>query len=100
MVEHGLVVSVSFAEADDFDNGPVLAAINALVEALKDCAEVSVSISSEYVDDNEEDLVQEDADDEFADDQEDDEADESEHDAEDASEDTDADAEHKEDDLH
>jgi hypothetical protein len=98
MIEHGLVISVSFTEADDFDNGPVLAAINALVEALKDCEEVSVSISSVF--DADTDEVLEYMQNEYAIDQDEDEEDAlSDQDAEDESEDEHSD-EPKEDDLH
>ena len=100
MVEHGLVVSVSFSESEDFDNGPVLAAINALVEALKECDEVSVSISSEYVADSDAYEVLADMENEFAIDQDEDEEDAlSEEGAEEESEDEDSD-ESKEVNLH
>ena len=49
MTEHGLDVNVSYNESDDFDNAVVLSLVNQLVEALRDVEDVNVSITSEYV---------------------------------------------------
>ena len=88
MTEHGLDVNVSYNESDDFDNAVVLSLVNQLVEALRDVEDVNVSITSEYVINEDAEEVLADMESEYTDEDDSEEDESDEDDSEESDEET------------
>jgi len=88
MTEHGLDVNVSYNESDDFDNAVVLSLVNQLVEALRGVEDVNVSITSEYVINEDAEEVLADMESEYTDEDDSEEDESDEEDSEESDEET------------
>jgi hypothetical protein len=88
MTEHGLDVNVSYNESDDFDNAVVLSLVNQLVEALRGVEDVNVSITSEYVINEDAEEVLADMESEYTDEDDSEEDESDEDDSEESDEET------------